>query len=78
MVLKEIWVPGVVWAPLGPGSRLSAHLGRVVSLGIEDLLGKAQGVPASLCRSERLLGKGSSFDAISVLGARGSLGTFGH
>ena len=46
MVLKEIWVPGVVWAPLGPGSRLSAHLGRVVSLGIEDLLGKAQGVPA--------------------------------
>ena len=59
-------------------SRLSAHLGRVVSLGIEDLLGKAQGFQLSLCRSERLLGKGSSVEVISVLGARGSLGTFGH
>lgn len=76
MVLKEIWEPGAAWAPLGPGSRLSACLGRVVSLGIGRSTGKSpRGSPLSLCRSERLLGKGSSFDAISGLGARG-LGTF--
>lgn len=38
---------------------------------------KPKEFPLSLCRSERLLGKGSSFNAISGLGARGSLGTFG-
>ena len=44
-MLKEIWVPGAVWAPLGPGSRLSARLEGLYPWGLEDLLGKAQGVP---------------------------------